>query len=162
MPGWLVSAQPTTTGPSQGQTLDSWDRQAERTFGLGPGQGRLLMTQKEWEQHRQGMQGMTEQERERYRAEMHARLSERATPRGPSAPASPGMQGFGSEAGGMGPGGGMSGVAAWAAAVAWAVAGAAWMGVARGRRRFRSSPRRALPRSLPDKLSVTEPPGESP
>lgn len=103
----------------------TWARDAEETLGLGHGVGPRLLSETEWREHQQKMRSMTAEERERYRAEVHAQMVERArergvalptTPRGPmSGQPGPGMGqgpgmgtggGMGQDGGGMGSGGG--------------------------------------------------------
>ena len=87
-----------------------WDDEAERQFGLGRGMGRQLMTQEEWAEHRQKMQSLNPEERERYRQEWHTKMVERAHERGITMPATPGPRRERGQRGmgrgrGMGPGG---------------------------------------------------------
>jgi hypothetical protein len=61
------------------QTIENrWEQEAEQTFGLGHGLGRLLMTNEEWQEHHRKMQQMTMEERNQYRQEIHSKMSERA------------------------------------------------------------------------------------
>lgn len=111
----MTFAQDTTRPtPGRQRTQLRWDQQVEQTFGLGRGLGRQLMTQEEWQEHQRKMQTMTAEERERYRQEIHQRMTERAREKGLAIPESPdrrgpmggpGMTG-GSGMGGRGPGGG--------------------------------------------------------
>ncbi|MBI3015721.1 MAG: hypothetical protein HYY65_11845 [Candidatus Tectomicrobia bacterium] len=107
----------TGSGPVRQQAQANWDQQAEQAFGLGRGQGRQLMTQEEWQEHQQKMQTMSVEDRERYRQEVHERMSQRARekgispserpqPRGPMG--GPGTGGSG-RTGGSGMGGRSSG-----------------------------------------------------
>ncbi|HEX7124553.1 MAG TPA: hypothetical protein VF406_02105 [Thermodesulfobacteriota bacterium] len=91
----------------QGQGSETWDRQAEQTFMLGPGMGRRLMTQEEWAEHQEKMRTMTPQEREQYRQEMHARMQQRAREKGIALPDVPRGPMSGAPGRGMGPGGAM-------------------------------------------------------
>jgi hypothetical protein len=84
-----------------------WDQQAEENFWLGRGMGSRLMTQEEWREHQQKMQGMTAEERQRYREEWHQKMFERARERGIKTPETPGPHRGGPGGAGMGPGGGM-------------------------------------------------------
>lgn len=92
-----------------------WARHAEKSLCLGRGVGQQLMTQEEWQTHRQGMRQMAPDERARYRAEWHAKMRERAKEKGielpeePCPPAGGRGPGMGHGAGrgrGMEPGGG--------------------------------------------------------
>lgn len=86
-------------------TPPGWARQAEETFQLGPGVGRELMTQEEWQQHRETMRSLGPEERQRYRQEWHQKMVERARERGITLPKTP--QGPGGPRGGgrgLGPG----------------------------------------------------------
>lgn len=94
-------------GPSWQLAQGRWDEEAEKSFGLGRGAGRQLMSQEEWQEHRQKMQGMSEEERERYREEWHKKMTERARERGIAMPESPGPRGGGGPRPGGGPGRGM-------------------------------------------------------
>lgn len=67
-----------------------WEKQAEETFYLGRGMGRQLMTQEEWQEHRQKMQTMGPEERATYREEWHKKMIERAKERGITMPEMPG------------------------------------------------------------------------
>jgi hypothetical protein len=80
-----------------------WEQQAEESFYLPQGTGGRLMNQEEWQQHRQKMQSMNAQERDRYRQEWHKRMMQRAHECGVGMPEMPGGHGM------MGPGGGMGG-----------------------------------------------------
>ena len=99
----------------------SWDNEADETFWLGRGMGRQLMTQEEWQEHRQKMQSLSPEERQRYREEWHKKMvegvreqritmPETAGPRrgyGPGSGMGSGGGMRGGSGGGMGPGGGM-------------------------------------------------------
>lgn len=84
-----------------------WDERADQTFGLGRGVGRQLMTQEEWVEHRQKMQSLNPDERDRYRAEWHTKMVERARERGITLPETPGPSRGPGGGWGMGPGNGM-------------------------------------------------------
>jgi hypothetical protein len=99
-----------STSPVAAQGQSQWDRQAEENFRLGRGMGRQLMTEKEWQEHRQKMQSMSPEERQKYREEWHTKMVERARERGITLPETPGPHGPGrgmGQGGGMGSGGGM-------------------------------------------------------
>lgn len=105
------------SAPAVQQAQAAWSQQAERTFRLGRGLGRELMTQEEWQAYQQKMQTMTAEERERYRQDMHQQMVERARERGISMPETPGarneesrMPGQMGRAGMGGPGMGGSGM----------------------------------------------------
>jgi hypothetical protein len=83
-----------------------WDERAEQTFGPGRAVGRKLMTQEEWVEHRQKMQSLNPNERERYRAEWHTKMVERARERGITLPETPGPSRGPGRGWGMGPGNG--------------------------------------------------------
>lgn len=100
----LVALAQETTAPApirQPKQL-RWDEEAEQTLGMGRGLGRQLMTQEEWEEHRQKMRTMTPEEREKYRQDHHQKMMERAKERGISIPETPGPRG---RMGGRGMGG---------------------------------------------------------
>ncbi len=86
------------------QAEPQWQQQAEKSFYLGRGMGRQLMTEQEWQEHHQKMQSMSPEERQKYREEWHEKMVERARERGITMPETPGPHGPGK---GMGPGGGM-------------------------------------------------------
>lgn len=72
-----------------------WEEQAERSFGVGRGLGKKLMTKEEWREHQRKMQSMTPEEKEAYRNEVHAELRERAKEKGIDMPDEPGPHGKG-------------------------------------------------------------------
>lgn len=94
---------PFSVSPVGAQAEPQWQQQAEESFYLGRGMGRQLMTEQEWQEHRQKMQSMTPDERQKYREEWHKKMVERARERGITMPETPGPHGQGK---GMGPGGG--------------------------------------------------------
>ncbi len=97
---------------AQAQAPSQWEQQAEEQFWLGRGMGRRLMTEQEWQEHRQKMQTMTPEERQKYREEWHKKMVERAQERGITIPETPGPHGPGKGMGpgrGKGPGGGPQG-----------------------------------------------------
>ncbi|MFQ5846690.1 MAG: hypothetical protein ACE5IQ_03340 [Candidatus Methylomirabilales bacterium] len=110
-----VFTLPLTVPPrvAEAQTQPQWGRQAEDTFGLGRGMGRRLMSREEWQAHRQTMQRLSPEERQRYREQWHEKMVERARERGITMPETPGPhrgQGMGMGPGrGMGSGRGMMG-----------------------------------------------------
>jgi hypothetical protein len=67
-----------------------WDQDAEKTFRMGRGTGRKLMTEEEWKEHREKMRGMSAEERTRYRNEVHQQMMERAKEKGVTIPETPG------------------------------------------------------------------------
>jgi hypothetical protein len=91
---------------AQAQAEPTWERQAEQNFYLGPGMGRRLMTQEEWQEHWKKMQSMSPEERQKYRVEWHKKMVERARERGITMPETPGPRGPGAPGSGTGPGGG--------------------------------------------------------
>ena len=110
---WLIMGMP---APVSAQPADEtgWEEQAERSFSLPQGTASQLMTQEEWQQHRQKMLGLDREKRNKYRKEWHDEMIERAKERGLSMPAPPepelkipGVDEPGTEGGGgMGQGGG--------------------------------------------------------
>lgn len=84
----------------------NWEKEAEKTFRLGPGTGRRLMTQEEWRNHQREMKRLNEQERERYREQWHEKMMERAREKNIKMPDSPGPPAGRGPAAGKGPGGG--------------------------------------------------------
>ena len=96
----LLSAMPEVEAQGHGR----WQQQAEEDFCLGRGMGKQLMTQEEWQQHRQKMQTMSPEERDRYRQESHKKMVERAHKRGITMPQTPCPRG--GQGKGMGPHGG--------------------------------------------------------
>ncbi|MCZ6481459.1 MAG: hypothetical protein ACE1Z6_07305 [Candidatus Methylomirabilales bacterium] len=105
--GWLVVAGLLTlqlsssTAVAAADTQGQWEQLVEETFLLGRGMGRQLMTQGEWQQHREKMRTLSPEAREQYREEWHKEMVERAKERGITMPETPGPHGRG-----MGPGGG--------------------------------------------------------
>lgn len=99
-------AIPLTWPLTVGAAEEQWEQQAEETFQLGRGMGRQLMTQEEWLEHRQKMQSLSPEERERYRQEWHKKMVERAQERGITMPETPGPH-RGEGGMGTGPGKGM-------------------------------------------------------
>jgi hypothetical protein len=91
---------------AQAQKGPPWGQQAEESFRLGPGMGPRLMTEQEWQEHRQKMQSMTPEERQKYREEWHKKMVERARERGITMPETPGPKGPGKGPGAGQPGGG--------------------------------------------------------
>jgi hypothetical protein len=87
----------------------NWEGEAEKTFRLGRGTGRRLMTQEEWRNHQREMKRLNEQERERYREQWHEKMMERAREKNIKMPDSPGPPSGRGPAGGGGPGGGGKG-----------------------------------------------------
>lgn len=65
----------------QGHAPSRWERQAEESFNLVPGMGRRLMSEQEWKEYQQKMQGIDPADRERYRAEWYEKMVERARER---------------------------------------------------------------------------------
>ena len=72
---------------SQGRSVDSleqhitparWDQDAEQAFGLVEGLGRRLLTEEEWEAHRQVLESLLGPRREQYRDEVHQVMMDRA------------------------------------------------------------------------------------
>lgn len=55
-----------------------WDKDAESAFSLPGGFGERLMTESDWREHEHRMQGMSESEREKYKAEVRKSLIQRA------------------------------------------------------------------------------------
>ncbi len=88
--------------PVGAQAEPQWQQQAEKSFYLGRGMGRQLMTEEEWQEHWQKMQSMSPEARQQYREEWHKKMVERARERGITMPETPGPHGPGK---GMGPGG---------------------------------------------------------
>lgn len=88
--GVLVVSVTVPPSLAQAPAESRWGRQAEDAFRLGPGIGPQLMTEQEWQQHRQKMQALSAEEWERYRAEWHQRMVERARERGLNLPETPG------------------------------------------------------------------------
>lgn len=72
-----------------------WEEQAEKSFGVGRGVGKKLMTKEEWREHQRKMQSMTPEEKEAYREEVHQSLKERAKEKGITIPDEPGPHGHG-------------------------------------------------------------------
>ncbi len=72
-----------------------WEAQAEKSFGVGRGVGKKLMTREEWREHQRKMQSMTPEEKEAYRKEVHQSLKERAKEKGITMPEEPGPHGPG-------------------------------------------------------------------
>ena len=104
---WLLGAYPLfPIAAAEAQEQSQWEEQAEETFRLIPGMGPQLMTQEEWREHREKMQSMTPEERERYRQEWHKKMMQRARERGIGLPEIPGPRGPGAPGRGMGPGDG--------------------------------------------------------
>ena len=66
-----------------------WSQDAEKTFGMGRGLGSKLMTEEEWKEHQAKMRTMTGEERQKYRAEVHAKMLERAKEKGIAIPPGP-------------------------------------------------------------------------
>jgi hypothetical protein len=90
-----LPAEEPSTSPSPGAGTAAkggaaaWDEQAEKSFCLGRGMGRALMTESEWQEHRQKMRALAPAERDRYRAEWHQKMRERATEKGLQMPDQP-------------------------------------------------------------------------
>jgi 1,2-phenylacetyl-CoA epoxidase catalytic subunit len=100
------SSYPTTIARA---AQNNWANEAEQTFHLGRGAGRQLMTQEEWREHQQKMKSMSRSEKEKYRAEWHEKMRERAREKGITLPETP-RPGRGAGPGnGRGPGGPGSG-----------------------------------------------------
>jgi hypothetical protein len=103
---WLCTMAP-AAAQTQTAAHTGWEQQAEESLYLPHGMGSQLMTQEEWQQHQQQMQGMTVQQRDQYRQEWHKKMMDRAKKRGLSMPEMPAGHGMGG--GEMGHGGGMGG-----------------------------------------------------
>lgn len=91
-----------SVSPVGAQAEPQWQQQAEKSFFLGRGMGRQLMTEEEWQEHRKKMQSMSPEERQKYREQWHKKMVERARERGITMPETPGPHGPGR---GMGQGG---------------------------------------------------------
>ena len=72
---------------SQGRSVDSlyqhitparWDQVAEQAFGLVEGLGRRLLTEEEWEVHRQVLESLLGPRQDLYRDEVHQVMMDRA------------------------------------------------------------------------------------
>ena len=103
----LNGALPLGSSPDVAQAAQSkgrWYSEAEKTFRLGPGIGRQLMTEQEWREHQHKMRGMKQADRDKYREEWHQKMIERAREKGIKIPESPPRKGPGPGAGPGGPG----------------------------------------------------------
>jgi hypothetical protein len=100
--GGAAPPAPGSGGPKQGMT--TWDQQAERTFRMGRGMGRQLMTEEEWKAHQQKMRTLSQEDLAKYRQEVHQKMVERAKEKGIAMPATPGPRGPGPGGAGGGPG----------------------------------------------------------
>jgi hypothetical protein len=90
----LMATRSFAQGPPAGKGQGPrWDQEAEQTFRMRRGMGRQLMTEEQWQEHRQKMRAMTPEERSRYREEMHRQMMERAKGKGITMPDSPGPRG---------------------------------------------------------------------
>jgi hypothetical protein len=63
-------------------TPTRWDHNAEQAFGLVSGLGRRLLTEEEWNVHRQVMESLSVMRRDHYRDEVHQQMMDRAKRRG--------------------------------------------------------------------------------
>jgi hypothetical protein len=77
-------AQPPGGGPP------GWQQQADQALGAGRGIGRRLMTEEEWQAHREQMRTLQGEEREKARQAWHEQMRERAKAKGITLPATPG------------------------------------------------------------------------
>lgn len=71
----------------------AWEKQAELAFGLSPGMGKELLTEEQWQEHLERMQGMSKAERQEYRTEIHIELMKEAQAQGLPMPQMPGLEG---------------------------------------------------------------------
>jgi len=95
-----------TEAQAPGGGPPGWQQQADQALGAGRGIGRRLMTEEEWQAHRQQMHTLQGKEREKARQAWHEQMRERAKDKGITLPATPGPHRGGP--GGMGRGGGPS------------------------------------------------------
>lgn len=82
------------TGPAMAdeeaeESESGWETRAEKSFGIGHGLGRKLMTEDEWKEHQQKMRTMTSEEKIEYRRKVHEELRERAAEKGIKMPEKP-------------------------------------------------------------------------